>query len=88
MKIDGKEYRTIWFENNIVKIIDQTKLPHQFIIKDLKTVKDKEIVVYLFCTGSLKGDDYKRLWNKKKFTEPYKGKPKLEKRLIIIFNNS
>ncbi len=40
MKIDGKEYRTIWFENNILKIIDQTKLPHQFIIKDLKTIKD------------------------------------------------
>ena len=40
MKIEGKEYRTIWFENNIVKIIDQTKLPHKFIIKDLRTVKD------------------------------------------------
>ncbi len=40
MKIQGKEYRTIWFENYVVKIIDQTKLPHQFIIKDLKTVKD------------------------------------------------
>ena len=40
MKIDGKEYRTIWFENNVVKIIDQTKLPHQFVIKDLKTVND------------------------------------------------
>ena len=40
MKINGKEYRTIWFENNVVKIIDQTKLPHQFIIKDLKKVKD------------------------------------------------
>ena len=40
MKIDGKSYRTIWFENNIAKIIDQTKLPHQFVIKDLKTVKD------------------------------------------------
>jgi methylthioribose-1-phosphate isomerase len=40
MKIDGKSYRTIWFENNIVKIIDQTKLPHQFVIKDLKTVQD------------------------------------------------
>ena len=40
MKIEGKEYRTIWFENNVVKIIDQTKLPHQFIIKNLKTVKD------------------------------------------------
>ena len=42
MKIQGKEYRTIWFgeENKAVKIIDQTKLPHKFIIKDLKTVKD------------------------------------------------
>jgi methylthioribose-1-phosphate isomerase len=40
MKVEGKEYRTIWFDNNVVKIIDQTKLPHQFIIKDLKKVKD------------------------------------------------
>ena len=40
MKIEGKEYRTIWYEEDVVKIIDQTKLPHQFIIKDLKTVKD------------------------------------------------
>ena len=40
MKIDGKSYKTIWFENNLVKIIDQTKLPHQFIIKELKTVQD------------------------------------------------
>ena len=40
MKIQNKEYRTIWYEESVVKIIDQTKLPHQFIIKDLKTVKD------------------------------------------------
>ena len=42
MKIEGKEYRTIWFDdkNQVVKIIDQTKLHHQFIVKDLKTVKD------------------------------------------------
>ena len=42
MKIEGKEYRTIWFDekDQSVKIIDQTKLPHQFIIKDLKTVKN------------------------------------------------
>ena len=40
MNIEGKSYRTIWFKNNSVKIIDQTKLPHQFIIKELKTVKD------------------------------------------------
>ena len=42
MKIEGTEYKTIWFDekNKYVKIIDQTKLPHQFIIKNLKTVKD------------------------------------------------
>ena len=40
MRIEGREYHTIWFEKNIVKIIDQTKLPHQFIIKELKTIKD------------------------------------------------
>jgi methylthioribose-1-phosphate isomerase len=40
MKIENKEYRTIWYEHNVVKIIDQTKLPHQFIIKELKTAKD------------------------------------------------
>jgi len=43
-------------------------------------VEGKEIMVYLLCTGKLAGDD-KRLWNKKKFNPPYKGKPKLEKRL-------
>ena len=40
MKIQGKKYRTIWYEGNVVKIIDQTKLPHRFRIKELKTVKD------------------------------------------------
>ena len=42
MRIEGKNYKTIWFDQNSknVKIIDQTKLPHQFIIKDLETVDD------------------------------------------------
>ena len=40
MKIEGKEYRTIWYDGKVVKIIDQTKLPHQFIIKELKNIKD------------------------------------------------
>ena len=40
MKIKGQEYKTIWFENNTVKIIDQTKLPHKFQIKELKSVDD------------------------------------------------
>ena len=42
MRIEGKNYKTIWFDKNSknVKIIDQTKLPHEFIIKDLENVKD------------------------------------------------
>ena len=42
MKIGGKEFNTIWFNeiNQNVQIIDQTKLPHKFIIKDLNTVED------------------------------------------------
>ena len=40
MRINGKKYRTIWYENNVVKIIDQTKLPHQFVVKDLRTIRD------------------------------------------------
>ena len=40
MRIEGKSYKTIWFVDNLVKIIDQTKLPHKFVIKDLITVKD------------------------------------------------
>ncbi len=39
MRIDGKKYRTIWYVNSLVKIIDQTKLPHKFVIKDLKNCK-------------------------------------------------
>jgi len=44
-------------------------------------INEKEIMVYLLCTGPLAGDDYKRLWNKKKFKPPYKGITKLDKRV-------
>jgi len=42
MHINGKVFRTIWFDekDQVVKIIDQTKLPHKFEIKNLKTIKD------------------------------------------------
>jgi len=45
MKINGKALRTIRLDNNIVKIIDQTKLPHQFIVKELKSVKDAILAI-------------------------------------------
>ena len=40
MRVKGNKYRTIWYENNVVKIIDQTKLPHLFVVKELKSIKD------------------------------------------------
>ena len=42
MKVDGKDIRTIWLDQDerIVKIIDQRKLPHEFVIADLITVDD------------------------------------------------
>ena len=42
MKVDGKSYRTIWFnqEKSEINIIDQTKLPHQFLIKSIHNFND------------------------------------------------
>lgn len=42
MQINGKAFRTIWFgeKDQAVKIIDQTKLPHKFEVKNLETVED------------------------------------------------
>lgn len=43
MNVNGKHYRSIWLHTanpGIVQIIDQRKLPHEFIVEDLKTVAD------------------------------------------------
>jgi methylthioribose-1-phosphate isomerase len=42
MKVDGKNIRTIWLDDSreIVKIIDQSKLPHELVIADLRTLDD------------------------------------------------
>lgn len=43
MNIKGKHYRTIWVKENdekTIQIIDQTRLPHEFVIMDLRTVND------------------------------------------------
>lgn len=48
MNIKGKHYQTIWLHpdnENIVQIIDQRWLPHQFVITDLKTVDDVCIAI-------------------------------------------
>jgi methylthioribose-1-phosphate isomerase len=43
MNVYGKHYRTIWEKEddpNVVQIIDQRHLPHEFIIEDLTTVDE------------------------------------------------
>ena len=32
MKIQGKDYRTVWMEGNEIKLIEQRLLPHKFEI--------------------------------------------------------
>lgn len=42
MKVDGKSFRTIWPSDNgeSVEIIDQTRLPHDFVTVKLKTLEE------------------------------------------------
>jgi len=40
MKVEGKEYRSLWVEKNLIKFIDQRKLPYLFEIFTAKTVDD------------------------------------------------
>ena len=44
MKVDGKPYRTIWLgaDGTTVQAIDQTLLPHRFVVRDLATLEDAE----------------------------------------------
>ena len=41
MLVDGKPYRTIWLadDGETVEIIDQTRLPHEFIVERLETME-------------------------------------------------
>ncbi len=42
MKVDDKNLRPIWLDTDLkaVKVIDQRRLPHEFVIADLKNVDD------------------------------------------------
>ena len=40
MKVDGREYRTVWMEGSKVFLIDQNLLPFTFRIAELKTCKE------------------------------------------------
>jgi methylthioribose-1-phosphate isomerase len=43
MQVNGQAYRTIWLDpgsERVVRVIDQTQLPHRFIIKDVVSLDD------------------------------------------------
>ena len=40
MKIEGKNYQTIWFEKDEVKLLIKQTSSHKFLIKNLTTVKE------------------------------------------------
>ncbi|MFA6174169.1 MAG: S-methyl-5-thioribose-1-phosphate isomerase [Kiritimatiellales bacterium] len=43
MKVDGKSYRTVWIkpdDPSVIQVIDQRRLPHEFVVMDLKHVED------------------------------------------------
>ena len=44
MKVDGTPYRTIWLggDGTTVQVIDQTLLPHQFVVRDWLSMEDAE----------------------------------------------
>jgi methylthioribose-1-phosphate isomerase len=44
MKVDGTPYRTIWLgaDGTTVQVIDQTLLPHQFVVREWRSMEDAE----------------------------------------------
>ena len=47
MKVDGKPYRTIWLagDGETVEIIDQTRLPHNFVTVQLASLRDAAMAI-------------------------------------------
>ena len=47
MKINGQAFRTIWLHNDgwSVEIIDQTRLPHEFVTARLTTMEDAAVAI-------------------------------------------
>src|SRR3989344_305103 len=41
MNINGKNYRAVWYEDGIIYMIDQTKIPHSFEV--IKLLNNKEV---------------------------------------------
>jgi S-methyl-5-thioribose-1-phosphate isomerase len=45
MLVNGKHYRTVWFEKDKIKMINQLVLPHKFEITELKSTNDVALAI-------------------------------------------
>jgi methylthioribose-1-phosphate isomerase len=56
MIVEGKHYRTIWLkegDDGTAQIIDQTQLPHKFVIEDIRTVEEMAAAIkYMHVRGA------------------------------------
>jgi len=50
MKVNGKDYRTVWFEGSTVFLIEQNLLPFKFEIHEFKTHKDTHDAIKTMVT--------------------------------------
>lgn len=86
MQVNNKDYRTVWLENGIVKLINQPLLPHRFEIYECKDYKQtakaiKTMIVrgagaigataaYAMAQAFLQGEDIKKAAEYIKNTRP------------------
>ena len=45
MRVGDQHYRTVWMEGDRVRIIDQRKLPFEFVIEDLRSVDEVAVAI-------------------------------------------
>ena len=45
MRVDGTPTRTLWWENGVIRMIDQPKLPHRFVLVDLPTYRETAVAI-------------------------------------------
>jgi len=45
MRVDGVQTRTLWWENGVIRMIDQPKLPHRFALVDLPTYRETAVAI-------------------------------------------
>ena len=60
MRVDGSHYRTIWpaADETAVSIVDQTRLPHDFAIVELKTLAEAAHEVREPLRPERRGDEH------------------------------